>query len=44
MDQAKWTEVDNAIDKVLRQLRAVNPNVETSKSSLEVLLNVLDGK
>ncbi len=41
MNGAKWTEVDNAIDKVLRELRAVNPTVEGSKSALDALLVVL---
>ncbi|NRF92912.1 hypothetical protein HQN89_18190 [Paenibacillus frigoriresistens] len=38
----KWTEVDNAIDKVLRQLRAVHQDAEGCKTSLEALLNVLN--
>jgi uncharacterized membrane-anchored protein len=42
MNGAKWTEVDNAIDKVLRQLRAVNPTVEGSKSALDALLAALN--
>ncbi|HXB39924.1 MAG TPA: hypothetical protein VNZ49_05230 [Bacteroidia bacterium] len=41
MNGAKWTEVDDAIDKVLRQLRAVNPNQQECKSSLDALLVVL---
>jgi preprotein translocase subunit YajC len=41
MNGAKWTEVDNAIDKVLRQLRAVNPNQQDCKSSLDTLLAAL---
>ncbi len=41
MNGAKWTEVDDAIDKVLRQLRAVSPTVEGSKSALDALLAVL---
>jgi uncharacterized membrane-anchored protein len=41
MNGAKWTEVDNAIDKVLREVRSVNPNAQTSKSALESLLAVL---
>ncbi len=44
MNLAKWTEVDSAIDTVLRQLRAVNPNAETCKSSLEALLRILDNE
>lgn len=42
MNSTKWTEVDNAIDKVLRELRAVNPNPETAKSALDALLSVLN--
>ena len=38
MNQTKWTEIDTAIDQVLRQVRAVNPNAATCKSSLEALL------
>lgn len=38
MNPAKWTEIDTAIDQVLRQVRAVNPNAATCKSSLEALL------
>ena len=38
MNEGKWTEVDNAIDKVLRQIRGVNPNLQDSKSSLDNLL------
>ena len=41
MNGAKWTEVDGAIDKVLRELRSVNQNAQTSKSALEALLAVL---
>ena len=41
MNGAKWTEIDDAIDKVLRQLRAVNPNQQECKSSLDALLAVL---
>ena len=38
MNPTKWTEIDTAIDQVLRQVRAVNPNAATCKSSLEALL------
>jgi uncharacterized membrane-anchored protein len=38
MNSAKWTEVDNTIDKVLRQLRAVHPNQQDCISSLDALL------
>ena len=42
MDSKKWTEIDDAIDKVLRQLRAVNPVQKDCQSSLDALLKVLD--
>ncbi len=38
----KWTEMDNAVDKVLRQLRAVNPDAAACKSALEALLHIID--
>jgi hypothetical protein len=41
MSAAKWTEVDGKIDKVLRQLRAVNQDAAGCKSALEDLLTVL---
>lgn len=41
MNGAKWTKVDDAIDKVLRQLRAVNPVQTGCKSSLDALLDEL---
>lgn len=41
MNGAKWTEIDNALDKVFRELRAVNPTVDGSKSALDALLSVL---
>lgn len=41
MNGTKWTEIDDAIDKVLRQLRAVHPNQQDSKSALDALLAVL---
>lgn len=41
MNKAKWSEVDDAIDAALRQLRAVNPNTSGAKSSLETLLVTL---
>ncbi|MDE2312525.1 MAG: hypothetical protein KGJ93_05610, partial [Patescibacteria group bacterium] len=43
-DPAKWTQVDGAIDKVLREVRAVNPNKQTAKNALENLLNVLNSQ
>ena len=42
MNRAKWTEMDDAIDSVLRQVRAVNPNVTSCKSSLETLLAIIE--
>lgn len=41
LNGAKWTEVDKAIDKVLREVRSVNPNAQTSTSALKSLLAVL---
>ena len=43
MSKAKWTEVDDAIDAVLRQLRAVNPDQVGSKAALEALNKTLEG-
>ena len=41
MDSAKWTEVDDAIDAALRQVRAVKPDAQKSESSLKALLRTL---
>lgn len=41
MDSKKWTEVDDAIDKVLRAFRAVNPVRKDCILSLDALLKVL---
>lgn len=41
MNGARWAEIDDAIDKVLRHLRSVNPNQQECKSSLDALLLVL---
>ncbi len=41
LDQTAWTHVDGAIDKVLREVRAVNPNVSTAQVALQKLLGVL---
>lgn len=41
MNGEKWTKIDNAIDKVLRQLRAVNPVQTDSKLALDALLDEL---
>ena len=42
MDSNKWTEIDAAIDKVLRQLRAVNPVQKNCEMALDALLKVLE--
>lgn len=41
MNKAKWTEMDGAIDKVLRALRAVKPDAASSRTALEGLLAVI---
>ena len=41
LNSAKWTEVDSAIDKVLREVRAVQPSQQNSKAALETLLSKL---
>lgn len=40
LDPAAWAAIDSAIDKVLRQLRAVHQDVQGCKSSLEALLTL----
>lgn len=40
-DTATWTIIDGKIDTVLRELRAVHPNVASEKSALDALLGVL---
>jgi len=40
-DLGQWTQVDDAIDKVLRELRAAGPNPATEKTALGDLLAVL---
>ena len=40
-DNAAWTAIDKKIDIVLRELRAVKPDVNTEKTSLETLLQAL---
>ncbi len=42
VDGAKWTEVDDAIDAALRQVRAVKPDAHKSELSLKALLAVLN--
>ncbi len=41
-DNAAWTVIDGKIDTVLRELRAVMPNVASEKSALEALLAALN--
>ncbi len=38
----EWTKIDKKIDTVLRELRAVSPNLATEKSALMALLQVLN--
>lgn len=40
-NKAEWTKVDDKIDTVLRELRAVHPNLVNERSALEELLGVL---
>jgi uncharacterized membrane-anchored protein len=40
-DRARWTEIDDAIDAALRQVRAVRPDAAAEQSALEALLAVL---
>ncbi|GGI46529.1 hypothetical protein GCM10008018_17550 [Paenibacillus marchantiophytorum] len=42
INKTKWSKVDNAIDKVLRQVRAVHPDATAGKASLEALISVLN--
>lgn len=41
-DTAEWTKIDGKIDTVLRELRAVNPNMTTEKAALQALLSTLN--
>jgi uncharacterized membrane-anchored protein len=41
LDKGKWTEVDDAIDKVIREFRAVNPNHQGCLLAVDDLLQVL---
>ena len=43
INQVEWKKVDSVIDKVLRQLRAVNPDTGGCTSALETLLLALKG-
>lgn len=42
MNKTKWTEVDTAIDQVLRQVRAVHPDQQKCIIALDTLLSVLN--
>ncbi|WP_261808215.1 hypothetical protein [Paenibacillus sp. N3.4] len=42
INKTKWTEIDNSVDKVLRQLRAAHQDAEACKTALESLLTVLN--
>ncbi|MGW1680181.1 hypothetical protein [Saccharopolyspora sp. NPDC002376] len=37
-NKAAWTDIDDKIDTVLRELRATHPNPDTEKSALTTLL------
>ena len=41
-NDAEWTKIDGKIDTVLRELRAVSPNVVTERATLEELLKALN--
>ena len=41
-DKTAWMTIDGKIDTVLRELRAVHPNITSQKASLEALLNDLN--
>jgi uncharacterized membrane-anchored protein len=43
MDRAAWSSVDDAIDDVLRKVRAIRQDASACCSSLESLIGVLDG-
>jgi len=40
-DKAKWTEIDDAIDAALRQVRSVKPDQQKTVSALDDLLSTL---
>lgn len=42
MSGTAWTHVDGAIDKVLREVRAVHPNQQTAAAALNALLGILN--
>ncbi|MBU0750491.1 hypothetical protein KKH15_03155 [Patescibacteria group bacterium] len=41
LDRAKWTEIDDAIDAVLREVRSVKPNKERELKAIHELLTTL---
>ncbi|CAN5686084.1 hypothetical protein BH11PAT2_BH11PAT2_04020 [soil metagenome] len=41
MNGARWTQIDGDLDKVFREVRAVNPNQQTAAKALQVLLTDL---
>ncbi len=40
-NQAEWTKIDGKIDTILREFRAVHPNIDNEKAALQALLGVL---
>jgi hypothetical protein len=40
-DKATWTDIDDKIDKVLRELRSTSPNANSEKAALTTLLTAL---
>ncbi|MCE5343577.1 MAG: hypothetical protein LLF96_08370, partial [Eubacteriales bacterium] len=42
-DSAKWDKVDQTVDRVLRQLRAVNPDAASCASALEASITAMQG-
>jgi uncharacterized membrane-anchored protein len=41
LNPTKWNEIDSALDKVFREIRAVHPNQQTAQAALQQLLKVL---
>lgn len=42
MNPEKWTQMDDAVDEVLKKVRSTQPNVAESSSSLESLIAVIN--
>lgn len=42
MNGTAWTHIDGALDRVFREVRAVNPNQQTAQSALQTLLAILN--